>query len=158
MEPDAATLSHVLGTMQKVATDDQMRQQAEQIWQMLDTMHESNPEEYKAFLEQQIKQGPPAAPPQSASKSTPASDAPGRPVLIVTAAVLRLATDASPSRHVDISKIAQQSNQRSADAAVISLFECSDVVVPSTGSEPWDPARHSATRLRHDSVEFRVRI
>lgn len=156
MNLDPAALSQVLGTMQKAGPDSTIRQQAEQIWQMLDNMHQSNPDEYAAFVKQQVEQGPPDAP--LGAKGSAELGATPRPALILTTAILRQTDDNAAAGRVDLANIVQQGGGRQADVAVVSLFECSKVAsAPRTQAEAWDPARHRAADVQPDSVCFEVR-
>jgi len=50
-------LSQMDNISEELANDPRTQQQLKDFWNMLDEMSENNPEEYKAFIEKNLKQG-----------------------------------------------------------------------------------------------------
>ena len=159
--PFPATLLRGLGAGGKGLTPD-MAKQAQQMWKMLDTMSE-NPQEYKQFIAQQMKQ----AKDEGFDPGNPVAAAPSKPVMVLQAAVQPPSGGGGGSiskgkgdAGVSISNIVLQPAQDSDapyTAAVVSLFEMPGIEAPMVKLKaPWKPASGLAA-LQRTTVPFKVR-
>ena len=140
----------------------EMAKQAQQMWKMLDTMSE-NPQEYKQFIAQQMKQ----AKDEGFDLANPVAAASSKPVMVLQAAVQPpsrggwgATTKGKGDAGVSISNIVlqpAQDNDAPYTAAVVSLFEMPGIEAPMVKLKvPWKPASGLAA-LQRITVPFKVR-
>jgi hypothetical protein len=124
--------------------------QAEQIWRMLDSMAENNPDEYKAFVSKQLKQGS-----QEISKAKRPSKDSLHPALIVHIPTIPCNKAQAASGGIDLGSIVKSSSVN-VTMAVVSLFERASAPAVQVNGKIWDPQRNSTTELALCSVNFKV--
>ena len=129
--------------------------QARQMWQMLDNMSDSNPEEYAEFIKQQMKAMTREMPELLQKKQKPTTD----PPIVLRARIAAPATaakTASAAEPVRVDRIVQPRNAAAEPAhAVILLYERAEAVAAVHNGSVWRAA-DGCEALRQSSIPLQV--
>jgi hypothetical protein len=127
--------------------------QAQQIWRMLDSMAESNPGEYEAFVSKQLKEGGQDMHRIATAKKSLQDSL--RPSLIVHAPTLPQSKSCEVNHEVSIWSIAESSSEK-VSIAVIALFEMVSAPAIRGSGGVWDPQKASVKELASCAIKFKV--